>query len=326
MTNPFFNYIITIHNKEDLIHDVLVSVQRCCGPNSKIFAVLDGCTDNTEAILDRFTQQYQGVPLVKLYAPDVHEILSINTGLRAAPQEGDGYNIILQDDVILQDNDIESKISRLYKWGEGTLGFVSFRMGANFAPDARSSATPTPFTDFIESAYGQGCHDAEILLPGRFAYRTVPIKSPICVPAKVVGDVGLMNENLAPYMHDDTDLAIRTTQAGYLNGVFALPFQSDVKWGGTRTNPHSELPKISARNMNIIRKQYGPELLRIAQSCQRTDVIAFPEMCSDELDKQALLSYEKARRHHPESSVRARLRRGLRRGITALAKANWSGV
>ena len=286
MSEPFFNYIITIHNKEDLIHDVLVSVLLCCGPNSKVFAVLDGCTDNTEAILDRFTQRYQGVPLVKLYAPDVHEILSINTGLRAAPQEGDGYNIILQDDVMLADLDFESKITQLYAWGKGSLGFVSFRMGANFAPDALTSSSSVPLTSFIENAYGHGIH-TEILLPGRFAYRTVPIKSPICLPAKIVREVGLMNEELAPYMHDDTDLAIRTTNAGYMNGVFALRFYSDVKWGGTRTNPHDELPKFEIRNMNRIRERYGVDLQKIAERVQRKDVIALPGMSSDELHNKA---------------------------------------
>ncbi|WP_213804552.1 glycosyltransferase [Granulicella sp. dw_53] len=323
MAEPFFNYVITIHNKEELIHDVLVSVLLCCGPQSKIFAVLDGCTDDTEAILDEFIQKYQGVPLVKLYAPDVHEILSINTGLRAASQEGDGYNIILQDDVILADLNLEAKIKQLYEWGKGTLGFVSFRMGANFAPDARSSAVSTPIIKLIENAYGHGLPDAEILLPGRFAYRTVPVKSPVCVPTKIVREVGFMNENLAPYMHDDTDLAIRTTIAGYANGVFALRYYSEVKWGGTRTNPHSELPKMAIRNMNRIREQYGPDLQRIAQSVQRDDVVAFPDMCSDDLDHQAILQYEKTRGLSSQryASVSNKIRTGLRRILPELSKA-----
>jgi len=295
MSEPFFNYIITIHNKEDMIQDVLVSALLCCGPQSKVYAVLDGCTDRTEAILDEFTQKYQDVPLVKLYAPDVHEILSINTGLRAAPQEGEGYNIILQDDVLLADLNFESKIKQLYKWSNSSLGFVSFRMAANFAPDALTSSASTPLIEFIESAYGHGATDKEILLPGRFAYRTVPIKSPVCIPTKIVRDVGLMNENLAPYLHDDTDLAIRTTLAGYTNGVLALRFYSDVDWGGTRINPHPEMAQMEKRNMNRIREQYGAELQRIAQNPQRKDVISLPGMCSDELDRQALQQYEQAK-------------------------------
>jgi hypothetical protein len=322
MSEPFFNYIITIHNKEELIHDVLISVLLCCGPHSKIFAVLDGCTDKTEAILDQFTQRFQSVPLVKIYAADVHELLSINTGLRAAPQEGDGYNIILQDDVILADLELETKIKQLYAWGEGQLGYVSFRFGANFESNALQGDSPVPLVDYIESAYGSGSPNSEVLLPGRFAYRTVAIKSPVCLPTKAVREVGLLNEELAPYGHDDTDLAIRLVKAGYFNGVFSLRFYSDIKWGGTRVKPHPDIPKILLRNMNKIRERYGSELQRIALGLQRKDIIAFPEMCSDELDKQALRQYEKSKRHHPDSSMRSRIHRGLKWIVTSLFKAN----
>lgn len=320
MTEPFFNYIITIHNKEDLIHDVLVSVMLCCGPRSRIFPVLDGCTDNTEAIIDEFTARYQGVPLTKVYAPDVHEILSINAGLRAAPQDGDGYNIVLQDDVVLADIDLEAKIKHLYAQGNGTLGFVSFRMGANLEADALSSTSSEPFTDYIENAYGHGASVAEILLPGRFAYRTVPIKSPVCIPTKIIREVGLMNEDLAPYMLDDMDLAIRTAIAGYSNGVFALRYYSDIKWGGTRKKPHPDLNRIQVRNMNRIRELYGSELQKIAQSFQRNDVITFSEMCNEDLDKQAFSQYEESKRSHPESALRNKMRKGLRRIITKVLK------
>jgi glycosyltransferase involved in cell wall biosynthesis len=323
MTEPFFNYIITIHNKQDLIHDVLVSTLLCCGPQSKIYAVLDGCTDKTERILDQFAEQYQGVPLAKLYAPDVHEILSINTGLRAASQEGDGYNIILQDDVMLADLNFESKVKQLYAWGGSTLGFISFRMGANFAHDAQSSAAFSPTTDLIENAYGHGIPDAEVLLPGRFAYRTVPIKSPVCIPTKVVREVGLMNEDLAPYMHDDTDLAIRTTSAGYINGVYAIRFYSDVKWGGTRTNPHPELNQMALRNISRIRQRYGSELERITQAIQRKDIVTFPEMCSEDLDKIALLQHEKAKEvlDQISPSIGRKVQSGLRRIFGKLSGA-----
>ena len=42
-----FYYIITIHNKEDLITDVLNGIKNNIS-NGKIICVLDGCTDDTE--------------------------------------------------------------------------------------------------------------------------------------------------------------------------------------------------------------------------------------------------------------------------------------
>jgi hypothetical protein len=321
MSEPFFNYIITIHNKEDLIHDVLISTLLCCGPRSRVFAVIDGCTDNTEAILDEFTSQFQSVPLVKVPAADVHELLSINTGLRAAPQEGEGYNIILQDDVVLADLALEAKVRQLYEWGGGRLGYVSFRLGVNFEPDARTSGRTVPLNDCIENAYGHGFPGAEVLLPGRFAFRTVPIKSPVCLPSRLVREVGLMNEDLAPYGHDDTELAIRLVRAGYDNGVFGVRFYSELKWGGTRATPHPGMHTIQARNMDKIRALYGPELEEIARGVQRKDVIALPGLCSEELDAQALAQYERTKRLSalPHATVGSRIRSGLRRIASELS-------
>ena len=49
-----FNYIITIHNKEHLIRKVLNGVKNSMTENSVIYPVLDGCTDNTEHVIDEF--------------------------------------------------------------------------------------------------------------------------------------------------------------------------------------------------------------------------------------------------------------------------------
>src|SRR3972149_2488814 len=134
-----FNYIITIHNKENLIAQVIQCVLMCCRDNSHIYPVLDGCTDRTEEIIDRIINTYAGIPITKVYTPDVHELLSINAGLRAANHDGNGYNIVLQDDVLLADFMLEDKISKLYEWAGPKLGYVSLRLGANFTKNAATS-------------------------------------------------------------------------------------------------------------------------------------------------------------------------------------------
>ena len=112
--NAFFNYIITIHNKQELIKEVILGVINCAGPESYIYPVLDGCTDQSEAVIDDIIKAYPSVKIVKLHAGDIHELKSINIALNHASQHGEGYNIILQDDVILKDRDLEKKCSYLY--------------------------------------------------------------------------------------------------------------------------------------------------------------------------------------------------------------------
>src|SRR5580700_6646727 len=122
-----FNYIITIHNKEQLLARTLAGVAACCGPASRIYPVLDGCTDNSEKIVDLFART-SGLDVCKLYAPDVHMLKSVNTGLREIKE---GFTIVLQDDVILEDPALETKIAALYEAFGPSLGVVSLRLAAN---------------------------------------------------------------------------------------------------------------------------------------------------------------------------------------------------
>ncbi|MCX6227024.1 MAG: class I SAM-dependent methyltransferase [Bacteroidia bacterium] len=294
--SPRFNYIITIHNKEDLIEQVIMSVLMCCRDNSYIYPVIDGCTDKTEIIIDRIISTFSGVPITKILLADVHELLSINAGLKAANQNEEGFNIILQDDVILADFMMEKKVIALYQWAGSRLGYVSFRLGANLIKDVLTSDQAVPYCDYVENAYGHGISQAEVLLPGFFAFRTVPIKSPVCIPTHLVRTVGMFEEKLAPYGHDDLDYAIRLLKAGYRNAVFGLRFYSDIKWGGTRTTPHPQLGDIIQRNMNLIRKWHGSDLEEEGRNIQVQKAVMVPGMGDEMENMRALKAFEDTRR------------------------------
>jgi glycosyltransferase involved in cell wall biosynthesis len=276
--SPQFNYIITIHNKEDLIKEVLTCVLICCRDNSHVYPVLDGCTDRTETIVDDLIKTFAHIPITKVYTPDVHEIRSINAGLKAANHQGKGYNIILQDDVLLHDFLLQERIAQLYDWAGEKLGFVSFRHGANLANDTLSSNSVQPFADYVENAYGHGIPDARVLLPGQLAYRTIAIKSPVCLPFELVRSLGLLEEKLAPYMCDDFEYSIRSTQAGYRNGVFGIRYQSDVDWGTTRTRPDSRLQVLEKRNIEWIKDWHQDAIAHIIAGVQTDQVIDVPGM------------------------------------------------
>ncbi|TAK71679.1 MAG: hypothetical protein EPO19_04395 [Betaproteobacteria bacterium] len=287
-----FNYIITIHNKEDLIEQVLMCVLICARDASHVYPVLDGCTDGTEKVIDRVIESFSGIPITKVYAPDVHELLSINAGLRAASQEGDGFNIILQDDVLLEDFLLEQKIAALYEWAGSRLGYISLRFGANFAKDAATSKVPVPLVEFAENAYAHFSDNSQIVMPGHFTYRHVPIKSPVCLPFKLVREIGLLEEKLAPYAHDDTEYALRCLSAGYRNGVFAIRFRSDLDWGGTRAKEHAPVSPMIERNMARVREWHAKELAAFAANGETTEVFEVVQLTSDSERKEALAAWE----------------------------------
>lgn len=261
-----FNYIITCHNSEALIERVLDGVEESTmSVDSSLYVVLDGCTDRTAHLVD-FWAQANATRVIAITTPDVHELLSINAGLRYAPQAGDGYNIILQDDVILEDPDLESKIETLYRTIP-RLGYVSLRMGFNLGSAELTSAGYFEQVDEIESAYGAGVC-GNVLLPGRFAPRTCPIKSPVVLPCKLVRELGIFNEDLAPYAYDDLEYSVRATMAGYVNGVFSVPFRSDVRWGGSRKPGHPDIQPVARRNAAYIHLRYARELRLIIERGQ----------------------------------------------------------
>ena len=277
---PIFNYIITIHNKEDLIENVLNNVINCCGKNSYIYPVLDGCSDNTESIIDKVIKDNQGISIIKVFTDDVHELLTINEGLKAASQEGEGYNIILQDDVLLEDNDIEDKVFKLYQWGGDNLGYISFRLGANLDKNTLKTDNPYSYVDYVENAYGHGIKQAKMIPIGYFAFRNVAIKSPVCIPFKLIRDIGIYNEKLAPYGHDDLDYSIRAINSGYYNGVFSIKFKSELEWGGTRSKTHLPLDDTMKKNMDNIRYWYQDEISKLCSSNQPKKIVKIKEMAT----------------------------------------------
>ncbi|MCK4824998.1 hypothetical protein KA005_55125, partial [bacterium] len=107
--------------------------------------------------------------------------------------------------------------------------------------------------------------------------------------------VGMLEERLAPYMHDDTEYAIRCIKAGYKNAVFAVRFRSDVKWGSTRTRPNKKMGEFTKRNIGIIRELHGSDIVKICDSRQTTEIVEVPNMASEEDKVLALEAWNRTR-------------------------------
>lgn len=295
---PIFNYIITIHNKENLIEEVINAVVKCANENSFIYPVLDGCTDKSEEIVDRLILKYANTSITKIKLNDVHEILSINEALKLSDQSVEGYNIILQDDVVLRDTSLEKKIYELYNKIGNELGYVSFRLGANLKKDILNNKESSLFVDFIESAYGHGISNADVLLPGEFVFRDIAIKSPVCIPTKIIREFGFLDDKLAPCFHDDTEYSIRLLKNGKKNGVFSLNYESDLDWGGTRENPNPRYAEYIARNIAYIKSKYSSDIVKILSAVKENKVIVFEGFFEKDEIRKARKNYKLSKSKH----------------------------
>ena len=144
-----FNYIVTIHNKQNLIKGVILGILNSAGPHSCIYLILDGCNKASELIIDDLIRSYPNIKIHKMFANNVHELKAINIGLNMSYKTGAMYNIILQDDVILSDKNLEKKCITLYH-DFPQLGMLSFRHGGNIsrAEYQDCNSFSLPITDY----------------------------------------------------------------------------------------------------------------------------------------------------------------------------------
>jgi glycosyltransferase involved in cell wall biosynthesis len=270
---PNFTYIITIHNKEKLLDRVLAGIAACAGPGAQVVAVLDGCTDGSEAITRRFAMR-SGIETRLVIAPDVHEIKSINLGLREAQP---GYCVLVQDDVILQEPNLEHLVHQLCEKHERQLGYISFRLVA----DVRPARWPCRLRLSVRSGrlgllpkieeYNYVGGPQEVMnVPrveyGEFHRRMVGIKSPVCLTPELRAYEPSLDEDFAPYCYDDVDLSIRALKRGLINGLFPIRFQSELDWGGTRQDTQFASrwgTNIRLRNRHLIWRKHGEYLMRV---------------------------------------------------------------
>jgi glycosyltransferase involved in cell wall biosynthesis len=269
MLKPF-NYIVPIHNKADILGDTLNGIATCCSRNAHIYTILDGCTDGSEAVVDTFIKQ-SGLDVHKLYMPDVHMLLSVNAALR---QVREGFTIVMQDDIVLQETALEEKVLDLYDRMGPRLGVVSFRLGANIRKAGlKTQIRQRQIKPMIEACDClQGPDDHQVGVPvgsyDHFYPRMVAINGPNCIPETVLHIVGILDEQLAPFGDDDPDYCMRAMKAGFYNGLYPLRYKSELAWGGTRRDPAfvKRAREVHIRNRKYLWKKHGEFIRNLWQS------------------------------------------------------------
>ena len=236
------HYIITIHNKEDLIFNVLKGIENATKDSNfkiNIICVLDGCVDKSEEQIDKafetFSDKYK---LHKIYENDVHELLSLNKAIKyleTIENSKEDLIFFLQDDVVLNDTDVNEKIYYLYE-NIKNLGYISFRCGLSTDLDGNGILFEHSFFEAecghwkqLNLKHFQEFHNKQ------FKICEIVIKSPTCIKKSILDEVGMLDEKLAPFGHDDLDLSIRLNKKGYNNAIYGVKFISKLDWGGTRT-------------------------------------------------------------------------------------------
>jgi len=253
--------IVPTHNKEDLIEKVYDGIASNISKelDYKIIFIIDGCTDNTENILENYTEKHNLQDhTVLLHTPDLHEIRSLNTGLRyienAFKPDEDDLIFTVQDDCVIQEPKFDLYFKKLNELHHDT-GRITWRLGCSLSTDGVTIHE----SNFTESEFGHwSVEDQHNIKEGYMRFKHPPfkqvkhkqfcvteavIRSPTCVLWKRYKEVGFYNEELAPFGFDCHDMSIRMNKAGYRNGILALKYESDIDWGSTREKDKTDYNK-----------------------------------------------------------------------------------
>jgi glycosyltransferase involved in cell wall biosynthesis len=231
--------ILPVHNKEGLIESVLEGIKISFSSfyENHLFVILDGCTDKSEEKAREYVDIHRMKNVEFFHMPNVHEITCLNFGLlqtRLKNPNDDDYVFTIQDDVILQEPGIERHFDSLYS-RMPYLGYVSMRLGSKLTFDGENIGED----QLVESEYGHwkqlGMSNFKIAEHYDFYPKQLAIRSPTCVKWSRYKQVGFYDAAFAPCGYDCHDFSLRMVQNGYVNGVYALKFRSDVSWGGMRT-------------------------------------------------------------------------------------------
>lgn len=248
--SPTFAYLVTIHNAAHCLEGTLSNLYANKSLNSEVIAILDGCTDSSEEIVDTFNSMIPDFErqVIKLYTPDVHEILALNAGFRYIQEHALAeYAVTVQDDVWLQDPELEDITLKMFS-DHPRLGHLVFRMGCNYTPNM-------DLLDLVDNH----CSDPSIgrtLAHHEWCKRMAGCKSPSCIPMWALNKYGLLDEALAPRGYDDLELSLRLLAQGYETIVCATCWRSDYSWGATRRGKPQPVAEQDNRNKDYVKTKH----------------------------------------------------------------------
>lgn len=228
---------LTIHNKENILKEVLDGIFHNTVSKFELICVLDGCTDNSEKILLEYLYNNKNKNLIHfnvLYAPNVFETKANNLAMKASTQE---YICIIQDDQIINSYAWDEKIMMPFKAFSDVFS-VTGRASHNYYINENSRFLNSPTDDIGEWS--------DIVLPcdiadktnspkDTFQIRSTCNRGPLCINHQDLQKMNYLDEIYSPQDLCDHDLHYRMRKKlGKVCGFFEIGWWSKPEYGGTR--------------------------------------------------------------------------------------------
>jgi glycosyltransferase involved in cell wall biosynthesis len=243
---------LTIHNKGFLLRQILHRIAVYTSPPYELVCVLDGCTDDSAAVLDRACRDYYLSPKI-LVADNVFETKANNLAARAST--GDTI-IIVQDDCLIDEpgwNERLLKSFAVFSDVFAVTGCVAHNWAVN--PQSEDIGNDVVHLDrWCDILQAVDCANQQNTERETFAVRDTVNRSPLAINHADLETMGYFDETFAPQDCDDHDLMYRMHgQIGKVCGMVPVRWWSKPEWGGTRATGGLQPWHMEAHHKNVRR-------------------------------------------------------------------------
>lgn len=227
--------ILTVHNKEWLIGQVIGGILQNTVDNYELIVVLDGCTDQSEQVVQKSLENSE-ISYRILFANNVYETRANNLGLQEA--NGDKV-IIVQDDMIIQEYEWNRRMQRPFDAFDDVFAVTS-RTAHNW--EFNSNSKHLNMKENLNDCWCDICNHTDHANSSNiprdiFAVRASVNRGPLMIDHHDLRTLNYFDENFAPQDMDDHDLMYRMHKTmDKVCGCYWIHYESRDEWGGTRTS------------------------------------------------------------------------------------------
>lgn len=247
--------ILTVHNKEVLLERVCRGLlENASTAVVEWIVVLDGCTDQSEAILDRelLKRGSSQLRVRKITTQNIWEVRANNVGLKQA--SGD-YCLLVQDDMVVTEKNFDLRLLKPFSAFEDCFAVTARTAHNNLVKRRGLFKKVLEFTNKIgrENPLGRDI----------FGVRDVVNRGPLLLDHTKLAALNYLDEDFAPLDLDDHDLCLRAYRHhGWVCGSYITAYDSDPDWGTTRASSQSRkiLSEAHKKNEQLLIQRHESHL------------------------------------------------------------------
>lgn len=230
--------------------DCLNGIKMTTTGNYELIVVLDGCSDESENILDDFILHNDKIHIKKLYADDVFETKANNI---AAKESSSEHIVIIQDDMIMKEIGWNERMLKPFNSFSDVFSVTS-RTSHNWVINQDSihmNMEKIPNGIWSDILFHVDHADRNNTGRDTFEIRDSSNRGPLMINHSDMEKLGYFDEIFSPQDMDDHDIHYRAKKKlGKITGLYWIDYASEPDWGGTRENGQTKQWMLDSNHKN----------------------------------------------------------------------------